>query len=94
MTTRTDTQTTEASPVERANRLLAEARAAAREHVREVERAIDAAAQLSAQIADGGDIYPPGVRETCRRLAEEAHMHSMTLGALSARLLDAPHQHR
>lgn len=94
MTALIETQTTEASPAERANRLLAEARVAAREQVREVERAIEAAAELSAQIAAGGDIYPPGVREMCRRLAEDAHLHSLSLGALSARLLDAPQHHR
>jgi len=75
------------TPLERANRLFAEARAAAREQVLALERAMDATAALSSQIGDGGDIYPPGVRELCRRLAEEAEMRAKSLNALSTRLL-------
>lgn len=86
MTAVTHPKMLEAAPAERAARLLAEARVAARDQVRLVEQAIDATARLSAQVADGGDIYPPGVRELCRRMAADAELHSKTLGALATRL--------
>jgi hypothetical protein len=75
------------APVTRANRLLAEARAAAAEQVVQLERSMSMSAALSAEIASGGDIYPAGVRELCRRLTEEADMRGRTLHALSERLL-------
>jgi len=76
------------TPLERANRLLAEAREAARDQVLVLERAMDATAALSSQIGGGGDIYPPGVRELCRRMAEETDLRARSLSALSARLLE------
>jgi hypothetical protein len=75
------------SPGQRAQRLLAEARAAAREHVDDLEIAMEAAARLSTQIAEGGDIYPAGVRDLCRRLADEAGARRQSLNALAVRLL-------
>lgn len=75
------------TPVMRANRLLAEARVAAAEQVAQLEFSMIQAATLSAEIAHGGDIYPAGVRELCRRLAEEAEMRGRTLHALSERHL-------
>jgi hypothetical protein len=77
----------EETPAMRADRLLAEARAAAAEQVARLERSMGDAVALSAEIARGGDIYPAGVRELCRRLAEEADMRGRTLHALSDRLL-------
>lgn len=77
------------TPAARVNRLLAEARLAAAEQVAVLEAAMEAAVSLSAQIADGGEIYPPGVRELCRRITEEGAMHARTIGALSARLLES-----
>ena len=77
------------SPLERANALLAEARAAAREQVRELETALDTAVVLSGEIAEGGDVYPPGVREVCRRMTEDAAAHGRTLNTLTLRLLEA-----
>lgn len=79
----------EETPVMRASRLLAEARVAAAEQVAELERSMNLAAILSAEIASGGDIYPVGVRELCRRMTEETEVRSRTLHALSARLLPA-----
>lgn len=79
----------EETPVMRANRLLAEARVAAAEQVAALERSMSLAATLSAEIASGGDIYPVGVRELCRRMTEETEGRSRTLHALSARLLPA-----
>ena len=76
------------SPHERARRLFAEAQAAAMEQVAQLEVALDAVRELSVSIADGGDIYPAGVRELCRRTAEETYGRRQTLNALAARRLD------
>jgi hypothetical protein len=73
------------SPAERARRLYAEAQAAAFEQVEQLQAALDQVVTLSLSIAEGGDIYPAGVRELCRRTAEEANGRRLTLEALAAR---------
>jgi hypothetical protein len=70
------------SPGAKAMRLMAEARAAAGEQVHLLEDTLGAAAELADQIADGGEVYPVGVRELCRRLAEELVAKSQTLDAI------------
>ena len=77
------------TPLARANRLLAMARQAAAEQVGMLETSVDRAVSLSAQIAAGGEIYPPGVRDLCRRLTEEGAAHARTIGALSQRLMES-----
>ena len=77
------------TPLARANRLLAQARLAAAEQVGVLGTAVDRAVDLSMQIAGGGDIYPPGVRDLCRRFTDEGAAHARTLTALSQRLLEA-----
>ncbi len=70
------------TPGVRASRLLAEARAAADEQVHVLEQALATAAEIAQQIADGGEIYPVGVRDLCRRLAEDAMAKSQTLESM------------
>lgn len=70
-------------PSARASRLLAEARAAAREQVEVLEHALADVIALANEISDGGDAYAPGVRDLCRRLAEEVMQRGQTLGAIS-----------
>lgn len=60
------------SPAARAARLLAEAKSAADEQVHALEQALLTVAHLAAEIAVGGDAYPPGVREICRRLVDDS----------------------
>ena len=74
--------TTTEAPGVRASRLLAEARQAADEQVHVLERALASAADIAQQIADGGEIYPVGVRDLCRRLAEDAVAKSQTLESM------------
>ena len=76
------------SPAERARRLFAEAQAAAMEQVEQLEAALDAVVALSKSISDGGEIYPAGVRELCRRTAEDTAGRRLTLEALATRRLD------
>ncbi len=73
------------SITQRVRRLQAEARGLAHEHVLALLDAIETVEALSADIADGGEAYPPGVRDIARRLAEELSMKAMTLELLSGR---------
>ncbi len=66
----------------RAQRLMVEARQAADEQVVMLERALGLVAELSADVAAGGDVYPPGVREISRKLADDAVWCSQTLGQI------------
>jgi hypothetical protein len=70
------------SPSNRAKRLLAEAKAAALEHVAALENAMEAVSGLSADIADGGDAYPVGVRELARQLSDDTISRLQTLNAI------------
>lgn len=70
---------------ERIRRLQAEAKSLAREHIHALEQALLQVERLSAEIADGGDAYPAGVRELARRMAEDCEMKVQTLEAISAR---------
>jgi hypothetical protein len=75
----------------RAGRLYAEARAAALEQVRLLEGRLATVAALAAEIAEGGDVYPAGIRDLCRRMSEEITQRAQTLGAVAGRALDPPH---
>ena len=61
---------------------MAEARLAATEQVEALEEALLAVVRLSAEIANGGDAYSPGVREVCRRVVDDAVWSAQTLDAL------------
>lgn len=71
----------------RAQRLLAEARAAAMEQVQELDAALAGVAELSAQVAEGGDAYPAAIRDLCRRLSEETPLKAQTLQVIATRSL-------
>ena len=68
--------------------LIAEARTLAAEQVVELERALLQVGLLAAQVVEGGDIYPPGLREIARRLADDAPWATQTLAAIRQRTLD------
>ena len=70
---------------ERIRRLQAEAKSLAREHIHALERALIEVERLSAEIADGGEAYPAGVRELARRMAEDCEMKVKTLEAIASR---------
>jgi hypothetical protein len=57
---------------ERIKRLQQEARILAREQVEALAHDLEALAQRAAEIAEGGDVYPPGIRDLAHRFAEEA----------------------
>jgi hypothetical protein len=66
----------------RVRRLQVEARSLAREHVELLAAALTDVSRLSAEIADGGEVYPVGARELSRRLIEESGMAALTLTAI------------
>ena len=70
---------------ERVRQLQAEAKSLAKEHVRSLSKAMVELEQLAAEIAEGGEAYPPGIREVARALAEELEGRTQTLEAIAAR---------
>ncbi len=59
------------SHVDKIRRLRDEAEASARDHSRAFLRAIADLESVAFDIADGGEVYPVGVRERARRLIAE-----------------------
>jgi hypothetical protein len=70
---------------ERVRRLQAEARQLAKDHVRALSEAMMNAEKIAAEIAEGGDAYPPGVRDLARRFVEDCDARVQTLEAIAAR---------
>ena len=70
---------------ERVKRLQAEAKQLARDHIKALTAAITQVEHMSAEIAEGGDAYPPGVRDVARRLVEDMGTRCQTLEAIVAR---------
>ena len=69
----------------RVQRLQAEAKQLAKDHVKSFTDAMAELERLAAEIADGGEAYAPGVRDIARRLAEELDIRAQTVEAISAR---------
>ena len=70
---------------ERVRKLQAEAKQLAKDHIHALTAAIGDAERLAAEIAEGGDAYPAGVRDLARRFAEECEARVQTLEAITAR---------
>jgi hypothetical protein len=70
---------------QRVRRLSCEARQLASEHVETLIARTAAVAQTAAEIAEGGEAYPPGVRDLARRTAEDCQARAQTLEALLKR---------
>ena len=73
------------SPAARAKRLMQESHEAAAEHLRYLNDALRQVGSMAAEVAQGGEAYPVGARDLCRRLAEELSQKVMTLEATSRR---------
>lgn len=67
---------------DRIRRLQAEAQSLARDHVADLEHALARVADLAQEIAAGGDAYPIGARDLCRRLSEDSAWRAATLGVI------------
>jgi hypothetical protein len=70
---------------DRIRRLQNEAKGLAREHIKALEAALLTVERLSAEIAEGGDAYPVGVRELASRIAEDAEHKVQTIEAIASR---------
>ncbi len=70
---------------DRVKRLQAEARGLAREHIAALKTALGEVERLAAEVAQGGELYPAGVRELARRLTEECEAKARTIEMLSQR---------
>jgi hypothetical protein len=70
---------------QRVQRLQAEARQLAKDHVRSLTAAMVSVEELAAEISEGGDAYAPGIRDIARRLVEDMEARVQTLDAISAR---------
>ena len=66
----------------RAMRLMAEARRAADEQVLALERALATVAILSGEVSEGGEAYPPGVRDIAKKIAGDAAWCAQTLDSI------------
>jgi hypothetical protein len=72
---------------ERVRRLQAEAKLLAKDHIRSLSTAMVSVEQMAAEIAEGGEAYPPGVRELASRLVEDIEARVQTLEAIVSRTL-------
>src|SRR4051794_29274303 len=81
----TEIITTGATIAQRVRRMQAEARDLAKDHVHAFTATLVEAELLAIEIAEGGDVYPPGVRDLARRLAEALDGRAQTLEAIIAR---------
>lgn len=73
------------SLAERIQRLQSEARSLARSHISGLVSALADVEALAAEISEGGDAYPPGVRDLTRRLAEDCATRAKTLEVIVGR---------
>ncbi|MES2342387.1 MAG: hypothetical protein V4597_11960 [Pseudomonadota bacterium] len=70
---------------EQIRRLQSEAKALARGHIDALKDALLEVERLAAEIGEGGDVYPNGVRELARRFASETDTKVQALMAIVAR---------
>ena len=70
---------------DRVRRLQAEAQGLAREHVAALQGAMVVVERLAAEIAMGGEVYPPGIRDIARRLADDCAARAQTIATLAGR---------
>jgi hypothetical protein len=69
----------------RNRRLQEEARNMAREHISQLEGSIAECARLAAEVSEGGDAYPVGVREMARQLVVDCETRLLGLQAIVQR---------
>ena len=71
---------------QRIKRLQAEARTLAKDHTKALMTLIAEAQAMAAEIAEGGEAYPAGVRDLARRFADDADLRVQTLEAINERI--------
>lgn len=73
------------TPATRAAHLLHHARAEARDHIGQTMVGMGDVARAADAIAAGGEIYPPGVRDEMRRLADHLQAVADRVGQIMDR---------
>ena len=71
---------------ERVRRLQAEAKQLAKDHIHALTAAMSEVEKMAAEIAEGGDAYPAGVRDLARRFVDDCEARVQTLEAITARV--------
>ena len=71
---------------ERTRRRQFEAQMLAREHIDQLRKAMVDAEELALVVAQGGDIYPAGVRDAAGRLLSQLQSQAQTLDTLLERI--------
>lgn len=66
-------------------RLQSEARQLAKDHIGSLVQQIADLEVMAAEIAEGGEAYPPGVRDVARRLVMDCEARVQTLEVIVAR---------
>jgi hypothetical protein len=69
----------------RVRRLQTEAKQLAKEHVYALTEAMCAAQKMAAEISEGGDAYPAGVRDLARRFVDDCETRVLTIEAILVR---------
>jgi len=69
----------------RIRELQAQAKSLAGEQVKELLAVLATAESMAFEIAEGGEVFAPGIRDVCRRLAEDLEQRSQTIEAIQAR---------
>ncbi len=81
-----DLQTVKQETVaQRVRRLQTEARQLAKDHIHSLTAKMLEVEAIAAEIAEGGDAYPAGVRDLARRFVEDTGARVQTLEAITAR---------
>jgi hypothetical protein len=70
----------------RIQRLQAEARSMAVQHIHALEAAIDEVARIAAEVASGGEAYPVGARELSRQMLGDYEGRRRALDAIVNRV--------
>jgi hypothetical protein len=70
---------------ERIRLLQVEARVLAQDHMSRLTEAMAEVSRLAGEVAEGGEAFPVGARELCRRLSEDITAQSTTLGVIVER---------
>ena len=69
-------------PHDRAQRLMAEARLAADDQVADLQRTLFRVAELAADVGQGGDVYPVGVRDLAAKISDDAAWCGQTMQSI------------
>ena len=70
---------------ERVRNRQAEAKQLARDHIHAFTAAMTEVEHMAAEIAEGGDAYPAGVRDLARRFVEDCEARVQTVEAIVGR---------